>query len=596
MQVTPLLYLKTCIFRQNQLSLQRNISFIIIKPSKLSLHLSSTAHKFLPIVTLILLCQLAYSPLANATEAHPSVRIPLFYVQWEKFDSQTLMQMGRHYIDTETCMDSALVCYSIVGGRWNAHQPKAEQHRAIMAHNNKGYIYTHYYHDYQKAYNALQQAFELSGLAADSIARCYIYLNLGNLYSLYAQNQMSEEVNLLADRLYSQSVRLAAKERQWNICVTAMSNLLGGSLEKKRTHAIRPDIEFFLQQDIPDTIPMLRYARLAAEGRRLIAEHKYDAAIATFLRQLDCLDDGTISADYRMQALCAVGECYLLRGDIEGELSYLHKALQTARQYKMLSQQVDILYYIYKTYEELHRDSLYRQYRYEYLDLRDSLDGLENVESIKDMHFLYELKKVEDQKNEIINQRQQRTYALVLALTILAFIIVGVFILRHKNAMLRQRNTALYGKIQEMLRLESLERDARLASEAARPADKYRTSTLTEENKQLLLHKIHAVFDTSDEFLSASFNIERLAELVGSNQKYVSQVINELCGKSFNMLLGDHRIHEACRRMNDHENYGNLTIEAFSHMVGFNSRTTFIQHFTRVTGMTPSDYFKQAQK
>ena len=554
------------------------------------------SHWLRPLVTQLLLWQLASLSFANAAEAHPPVRIPQFYVQWEKFDSETLMQMGRHYIDTETYLDSALVCYSIVGNRWGAHQSREEQHRAVMAYNNSGYIYTHFYHDYQKAYSALQQAFELSGLSADSIARCYIYLNLGNLYSLYAQNQMSEDMSLQANRLYSQSVRLAAKECQWKICVTAMSNLLGGSLEVKSTRAISKDINFFLKQDIPDTIPMLHYARLAAEGRRLIAEQKYDAAIATFLRQLDCLDDKAISADYRMQALCAVSGCYQIRGDIDGELRYLHKALQTARQYHMLSREVEILYYIYKTYQEQHRDNLYHQYRYEYLNLRDSLSGLENVETIKDMHFLYELKNVDDQKNVIIRQRQQRTYALVLALIVLTFIIIGVFILRHKNALLRQRNAALYDKIQEMLRQEALDRNVRLANETTIATEKYRTSTLTAESKQLLLQKIETIFDTSEEFLLSDFNIERLAELVGSNQKYVSQVINELCGKSFNMLLGNHRIHEACRRMNDHENYGNLTIEAFSHMVGFNSRTSFTQHFTRVTGMTPSDYLKQAQK
>jgi AraC-like DNA-binding protein len=54
--------------------------------------------------------------------------------------------------------------------------------------------------------------------------------------------------------------------------------------------------------------------------------------------------------------------------------------------------------------------------------------------------------------------------------------------------------------------------------------------------------------------------------------------------------LGKYRIQEACRRMNDHERYGHLTIEAIGHSVGYKSNSSFIAAFKRYTGLKPSEY------
>ena len=78
-------------------------------------------------------------------------------------------------------------------------------------------------------------------------------------------------------------------------------------------------------------------------------------------------------------------------------------------------------------------------------------------------------------------------------------------------------------------------------------------------------------------------------------RKKVSQVINEKAGCNFNNLINEYRIKEACRRMNDTEQYGKYTIEAISTSVGFKSRSTFLLQFKRVTGLTPSEY-QRAQK
>ena len=51
---------------------------------------------------------------------------------------------------------------------------------------------------------------------------------------------------------------------------------------------------------------------------------------------------------------------------------------------------------------------------------------------------------------------------------------------------------------------------------------------------------------------------------------------------------------EACRRLGDQEHYGHLTIAAIAKDVGFGSRSNFALAFKRVTGISPSDYLRQA--
>ena len=93
-----------------------------------------------------------------------------------------------------------------------------------------------------------------------------------------------------------------------------------------------------------------------------------------------------------------------------------------------------------------------------------------------------------------------------------------------------------------------------------------------------------------DNICNPDFSLGRLVELCNTNQKYVSQVINERSGKNFGTLLATYRVEEACRRMSDAEHYGNMTLEGIAESVGFKNRFTFINAFKRVKGVVPTEY------
>ena len=100
------------------------------------------------------------------------------------------------------------------------------------------------------------------------------------------------------------------------------------------------------------------------------------------------------------------------------------------------------------------------------------------------------------------------------------------------------------------------------------------------------------IMENEEEICNSEFNIARLSSLIGTNQRYVSQVINDDYGMNFRSLLNECRIKVAMKRLSDFNNYGNFTIKAISESVGYKSQANFIRVFSQYTGIKPSIYQK----
>ena len=118
---------------------------------------------------------------------------------------------------------------------------------------------------------------------------------------------------------------------------------------------------------------------------------------------------------------------------------------------------------------------------------------------------------------------------------------------------------------------------------------------LTNEQKEKILLSVTDIMENTQEFYDCNFSLERLAELIESNSRYVSVVINETYNKNFRTFINEYRIKEAQLRLMNTALYGNYTIKAIAESVGFKSSTNFISAFKDVTGITPSIYQKIAQ-
>ena len=279
--------------------------------------------------------------------------------------------------------------------------------------------------------------------------------------------------------------------------------------------------------------------------------------------------------------------------------------------------------------------------RMEYANLMEKLHYSDELNAMKNTQYIYDANKNASTINlltqqQIFDSQQIRTQARwLLALAIaLALIIVLFIIVSAQKRQLHHAYNRLYDRSQLFLaspiqakeapqaankgdHLEDNKEDNKGGNLESNQGDKQRDDQrdgqgdvqrddqeektqeaaprsliLTTEQRAALLADIGRVMGKVEEFCSTDFSIDRLAQLVGSNPRYVSEAINEGYGKNFRSFLNDYRIKEAMQRLADNDRYGHYTIKAISESVGYKSQANFINIFTRLTGMKPSIYQK----
>lgn len=216
-----------------------------------------------------------------------------------------------------------------------------------------------------------------------------------------------------------------------------------------------------------------------------------------------------------------------------------------------------------------------QRYRINYLELKDSLSMICNIEQAYQMQFLNDINEANENMQELQRQQHLRDIFLFLACCIIIVISVLLLVIWCINHRLRRSNEQLYKQAMERI-------------------SPPKTSIVSDIPYDDIFSKVKTFVSSSDEIFSNDFSLHRLAKLIDINYKYVSQAINQKSGKNFNAFINEYRIEEACRRLNDQDNYGKLTVEAIGVGLGFKSRSNFESTFRKVTGLTPAVFRKIA--
>jgi len=121
------------------------------------------------------------------------------------------------------------------------------------------------------------------------------------------------------------------------------------------------------------------------------------------------------------------------------------------------------------------------------------------------------------------------------------------------------------------------------------PSLKYQKSSLSEEDKHLILDDISKHLKEEKYHLRSSASLSGLAKQIHQSTHHVSQVINEEIGLSFFELLAKYRVEEAMAILST-DLGKKLTIEEIAERVGYNSKSAFNTAFKKITQQTPSQY------
>lgn len=543
--------------------------------------------------------------------------------QWSA--RRTMKEADRHREKGDSAR--ALVLYIAVVEQLAADKSPEAAETRVRACINQGDIYLKS-GNYDNALKAYLKAQKISEEAEGEPHIATIYRNIASVYSLF--RDYNKKV-----RLEESGLKKACQYGDTATMKVLLNSLARGCVALHKPKNARRYYEMFKRLD-GDASPTARYHRDYTEAMVVRTEGKVDEALRRFQDLAARADRAGVDPKYK----CSVyNELYWIYKDKNGRQDsagyYLRHCIDIVKENGLELMFMDEIKELSQFYKSRGDNASAMKWKLEYLELADSayISNVRNLNDVQNREFVYEMDKVETQINTLYEEKRHQTELIARQRWIILCSVLGVIIaslviwyIILQNRKISESYRSLYSlnkslsdthretsAIRRELEKENGElrrqlaecvasaSSARQEGENAEPEgaegekSKYSSSSLGDEHGRQLARRIMEVLDGDDcVYCDSDFSLAVLAEKVGSNIKYVSQVINDVFGKNFTQYINEYRIREACDRLSGREPYDSYSIKGIGESVGFKSHSTFVGVFKKITGMTPSVYKKMA--
>lgn len=122
-------------------------------------------------------------------------------------------------------------------------------------------------------------------------------------------------------------------------------------------------------------------------------------------------------------------------------------------------------------------------------------------------------------------------------------------------------------------------------------SDKYRSSSLRSIDEVKLYDLLKRLMETNRLYLDPELTLKKVADLLNTNTKYLSQVVNHQAGVNFQQYINLYRVEEAKSKIVK-DSLSNLTLYGIALQCGFKNKSTFYKVFKETTGYTPKDFVR----
>lgn len=112
------------------------------------------------------------------------------------------------------------------------------------------------------------------------------------------------------------------------------------------------------------------------------------------------------------------------------------------------------------------------------------------------------------------------------------------------------------------------------------------------ENREKLKERLLVLMEQEALFRKHDLRISVLCKKLNTNRTYISGIINDEFGESFNAFVNRYRVKHACDVMKN-EAVGNYSLDYLAHEAGFGSASSFMRAFKQIEGITPGKYLRQ---
>ncbi len=340
--------------------------------------------------------------------------------------------------------------------------------------------------------------------------------------------------------------------------------------------------------------------------------NKDDEALGFFRKALDLKEQGNISSV--MNSYLGYAEILMEHHQYDRAVRMLKAGIELSYQQANAIYRSDLLKALSRCYEEDGMLVEALKYHKLYQLETDSLYNAEKERAVGEIRAKYDMER---QENEIKQNRlelleKENKMQLLIAGFICIFIAASLlyYLYYRKNKLYLtivkqnqdaiRREQQLQNKIDEQF--AEIGRQSALLQEYLTDStktslpqpEKYASSSLTDEKKQDLFLRLETLLREEKVFTDNLLTKEKVAEMLGTNRTYLSQIINEQTKQTFTQFVNGFRTKEAVRSLSDPDNQ--TPLKAISAELGFNSMTTFYSQFQAATGMTPAQYRNKVQE
>lgn len=534
------------------------------------------------------------------------------YKSFRNLPNDKLIEVAESYFD-KNVLDSALVCFTIVYNDYDSSRSKQDKKLYAQAYNRAGNIHYIMY-NYVRAQDMYLRSLEICEECGYNEYLPRIYNNLGNIYASFGDYNKAKS-------FYEKALPLSISSGDTATTSVVLDNLIGTCSN------LRDDQLTYRYIEMSDSINGSKGVSLVgitARGMVALDNGDYNMAFKYTKKACRLADSLKMPPKFKCVSLNNLASVFSNTQRFDSAMYYLFESEKIAKKNRLLDMQSYIYFELASIGNRIKDKKIYSHYNELHRAIEDSVLGNKGYRSIKDVEFLFEMNRLDKQmaamKTEQLVKDAQLSHqkmVIIVVSSILLLIAVFSFITYKQKRKLQISYKDIFNKNIEIIASEKQAKQRYLeyerllrekdeyiskmeynkpsvAEEQEQPgagnAGKYQNSPLNEKQREALINSINHVMENTLEFCNAEFTLEKLAELVDSKTKYVSQVINETYGKNFNRYINEYRIKEARRRLTDTDEYGQYTLRAISQSVGFKSSSNFNLLFKELTGITPSMY------
>lgn len=586
----------------------------------------------------------AYGPSSvRDTSSLPSQARPGFEEILSKSKDMSLneiRQKGRGMLLEGKDPQTALLWYHAALNRNEEDMNIEELECLARIYSNMGHIYFYEYRNPQKAYPYLMRSSDLCDKYGDEagFALTDIYYTFADIYTSYNDIPKAS--------YYLKKGFNVSLNKDLNKLGYSFANLAWFSILNDSVGSITKERKQFREAEPADTSVLVTYCRHILDAIDCIDRDNYAAAA---MKADSALVDQTFVTlenpdmtilRYRAATLLISAHLYT-RGH---RMDMAARRLREAENIVCANKLFDLYDFLYSEKAAYCRlsgnEELARQCEIQAMSVRDSLYNSREYGQIRNMEEDWKMSEIkghlqerDKERRTLVMQRdKQRSVILTMGISAAAIVFLLLWIVR-KNRALKEANASLFRKNIELVESLSFSKrnrenpvrltkvvDSENVCKGAAGDDDVREAPRqanvksgdgepvsggcpedaaafdeVDENDDLreVFDTVQHILSESQEVYNPDFNIETLSHISGIHSRRISQAINSVSRKSFSTLVGEYRINEACRRLL--EPGVRPTIGAVADSVGYRSRTHFSRVFKAVTGMTTTEFIRQAR-